>query len=101
MVQWLNVRWKINNQKFRAAVQKTRNLLDTRDIRPMSDHMDLFQHMCRDWNEKADRLTHEAREKTSSWNSSMHEGEKLDAVRVFFDGGVSSQVDHRVKYKVT
>ena len=37
---WLNGRWKINNQKFKAEVQKTQNLLEKRDIRPMSDHMD-------------------------------------------------------------
>ena len=30
----------------------------------------------------------------------MNEGEKLEAVRAFFDGGVSNQDDHRVKYKV-
>ena len=79
-------RWKIKNQKFRAEVQKTQNLLDKRDTRPMNDHMDLFQHIYRDWDEKADRLTHEAREKGSSWNSfSMHEGEKLEAVRAFFE----------------
>ena len=62
--------------------------------------MDLFRHIYRDWNEKADRLTHEASEKGSSWNSfSTHEGEKLEAVRAFFDGGVSNQGGHRVKYK--
>ena len=58
----------------------------------MSDLVDLFQHIHRYWNEKADRLTHEAREKGSSWNPfSMHEGKKLEAVRAFFDGGVSNQ----------
>ena len=30
----------------------------------------------------------------------MHEGEKLEAVRAFFDGRVSNQGDHRVKYNV-
>ena len=50
-------------QKFRAEVEKTQNLWDTTDIRPMADHLDLFQHTYRDWNEKADRLTHETREK--------------------------------------
>ena len=101
VVNWVNGRWNINNQKFRAEVQKTQNLLDKRDIRPMSDHMVLFQHICRDWNEKADRLTHEAREKGSRWNSfSMHEGEKLEAASAFFGGGVSNQDDHRAQYKV-
>ena len=30
---WMNGRWKMNNQKFRAEVQKTQNLLDKTDIR--------------------------------------------------------------------
>ena len=59
----------------------------------------LFQHIYTDWNEKADGLSHEARDKGSSWTSSMHEGEKLEEVRAFFDRGVSNH-DHRVKYKV-
>ena len=69
-------------------MQKTRNLWDRTDIRPMADHLDVFQHICRDWNEKADRLTHEARGKGASWNSfMMMEGSKLEAVRACFDGG--------------
>ena len=63
VVNWLNLRWKINNQKFRAEVQKTQNLLDRTDFLPMGDHPDVFQHMYSDWNQKADHLTHEAREK--------------------------------------
>ena len=48
----------------------------------MADHLDLFQHKYRDCNEKADRLTHEAREKGASWNSFMMvEGAPLGAVR--------------------
>ena len=51
------------------------------------------------WNEKADRLTHEAREKGDSWNSFMMvEGAKLEAVRAYFDGGVSKQ-DDRTKHR--
>ena len=37
----------------------TQNLLDKTDIRPMADHLDLFQHIYRNWTEEADRLTHE------------------------------------------
>ena len=49
-------------------------------------------------NEKADRLTHEAREKGASWNSfKMMEGSKLEAVRACFDGGVSRQGDRNGK----
>ena len=43
---------------------------------------------------KADRLTHEAREKGASWNSfTMMEGSELEAVRACFDEGVSRQED--------
>ena len=61
VVNSLKGRWKINSQRFRAEVQKTQNLLDKRYIRPMSDHMGLFEHICRQWNEEAGLLTHEAR----------------------------------------
>ena len=60
-------------------MQKTQNLLDKTDIRLMGDHLDLFQHVYRDWNEKADRLAHEARENGASWNSfTMKKGQKLE-----------------------
>ena len=43
VVNWMNVRWTISNQKFRVEVQRTQDLLDKTDIRPMADHLDLFQ----------------------------------------------------------
>ena len=43
-------------------MRKTQNLMDKTDIRPMADHLGSFQHVFRDWNEKANRLPHEARE---------------------------------------
>ena len=101
VVNWMKGRWKITNQKFRAEVQKTQNLLDKTDIRPMADHLDLFQHVYRDWNEKAYRLTHEAREKGASWNSvTIKEGSTIEAVRACCDGGGSRQEDRKVKHKV-
>ena len=100
-VWWPNGTWKINNQKIREGVRKTQNMLDKTDIRLMADHLDLFQHIDRDWNEKADRRTHEAREKGASWNSfAMKEGSKLEAARAYFDGGISKQEDRKVKQKV-
>ena len=30
--------------------------------------MDMFQHVYREWNQEADRLTHVAREKGVTWN---------------------------------
>ena len=51
-------------------------------------------------NEEADRLTHVAREKGASWNSCTKEdGEKIEAVRLFLHGGVSSQDDSPIKNK--
>ena len=98
---WMNGGRKINNQKFRAEVQRTQNFFDIRDLRPMSDHMDLCQHIYREWNENADCLTHKAREEGCSWNFfTVRESEKREAVRAFFDGGVSNPDDRNVRYKV-
>ena len=45
IVNWMNGKWKINNQKFRMMVRKTQNTMDKTDIRPMGDHFDMFQHI--------------------------------------------------------
>ena len=63
---------KLNNQKFRVEMQKTQNLLDKTDIRPMADHLDLFQHKNRDWYEKADLLTHESWKEVQTLKLSEH-----------------------------
>ena len=42
-------------------------MLDKTDLRPTADHMDMFQHVYREWNHEADRLTHVAREKRVTW----------------------------------
>ena len=68
IVNWLNGEWKMNNQKFRMMVQKTQILMDKTDRQPMGDHLDMFQHIYRDWNLNADHLTHVAREKGATWN---------------------------------
>ena len=80
---------KINNQKFRMmVVQKTQNVLDRTDFRHMGDHLDLFQHIFREWNQEANQLTHVAREKGATWNSFViEEGAQIEAVRCHFDGG--------------
>ena len=101
IVNWMNGKLKINNQKFRIMVQKTHNMLDKTDIRPVGDHLDMFQHNCRDWNQEADHLTHVAREKGETWNSYITEAEtRIEAVRSFFDGGVSSVSDDKIKNRV-
>ena len=65
IVNWMNEKWRINNQKFRKMFQRTQNMLDKTDLRPMADHLDMFQHVHRERNQEADRLTHVAREKGS------------------------------------
>ena len=82
---WINGKLKINNQKFRTMVQKTQNMLDRTNIHPMGDHLDMFQHIYREWNQETDHLTHVAREKGATWNSYvMEEGSRLEAVRADF-----------------
>ena len=67
----------------------------------MGDHLEMFQHIYRDWNQEADQLTHEAREKGETWNSYITEaGTRIEAVRSFCDGGVSSACDDKFKNKV-
>ena len=45
IVNWMNGRWRINNQKFQKMVQRTHNVLDKTDLRPMADHLDMFQYV--------------------------------------------------------
>ena len=61
-VNWMNGKWKIDNHNSRAMVDKTKNMMDKTDLRPMGDHLNMFQHIYRDWNQEADHLTHVARE---------------------------------------
>ena len=76
VVNWLNWKWKINNQKFRMMVQKTQNVLDRTDFRPMGDHLD-SAHL--------QRMESRGR---SIWNSFViEEGAQIEAVRCHFDGG--------------
>ena len=82
-------------------VQKTQNMLDKADIRPMGDHLVMYQHIYRDSNLEADHLTHVAREKRATWNSYVIEKEtRIEAVRSFFDGGVNTVCDDKIKHKV-
>ena len=56
-------------------MQKTHNMMDKTDFRPMGDHLDMLQHIYRDWNQEADRLAHVARAKGVTWNSNVMEEE--------------------------
>ena len=70
---WLWTGWmedgKNDKPKFRAEVHKTQILLDQTDIVLMSDHLEICQHIYRDWNGNADHLTHQAREDGPAWNA--------------------------------
>ena len=60
----------------------------------------MFQYFDRDWTQKADHLTHVAREKGATWNSfTMEERNRLEVVRASFDGGVNMQDDDKIKHK--
>ena len=41
----------------------------------MGDHVDMFQHIYRDWYQEIDHLTLVAREKGATWNSYITEAE--------------------------
>ena len=77
----------------RSEVQKTQNLLDKTDIRPMVDHLDLFKHVNRDWNEEADRLTHGAR-KNAGIRSPWRKGQKLSlSERVLMEESAGKKIE--------
>ena len=78
-------------------MQKTQNMLDKTDIRPMGNHLDMFQIIYRDWNQEAGHLI----QKGETWNSYITEAEtRIEAVRSFFDGGVSSARTDKIKNRV-
>ena len=61
----------------------------------------MFQHIYRDWNQEADQLTHVAREKGATSNSYITEaGTRIEAVRSFFDGGVGSACNDKIRNRV-
>ena len=90
---------KNDKPKFRAEVHKTQILLDQTDIILISDHLDMCQHIYRDWNCDADYLTHKAREEGPAWNA-FQTKERIEAIGVYFDGGVSHEEDKKVKNRV-
>ena len=58
-------------------------------MRPVGNHLDMFQHIYSDWNQRADHLSHVAGEKAASWNSfMMDEADRLEPVRAYFNRGV-------------
>ena len=76
-------------------------MMDKTDMRPMGDHLDMFQRIYGEWNQEDDHLAHVTRKKGATWNSYVMEEEtRTEAVRSFFDGGVSIQCDDKIKHRV-
>ena len=73
--------------------------MDQNAVTPMGNHLDLFQHIYRDWDGEAYYLTHKAMEDGPTWNT-FEIKEKFDAIRAYFDGGVSNEEDTHVKNRV-
>ena len=90
------------HQKFRKMIQRIQNMLDKMDFRPMADHLDMLQHVCREWNQEADRLTHVTREKKGPLGTLFAMGREatIEAVRSFFNGGVSAECSAQIQSKV-
>ena len=63
--------------------------------KPIYDHLDLFHHNHRVWNEDADALSQKAREEGPSWNNYRRK-KKFHAIRILFDEGVCYEEDQRV-----
>ena len=76
VVNWMNGRWTISNQKFRVEVQRTQNLLDKTDIRPMADHLDLFQQYLL-VKKRSDSRMRQGRRQLAGTRSLCRKGEKM------------------------
>ena len=80
IANWINGKWKINNQIFKEMIQRTQNMLDKVDLRPMADHLDIFQQV----------LTHVARERGATSNFFVvGQSQRIEVVRSFFDGALN------------
>ena len=101
VVNWLNGRWHVENRLYQRRVDY---LIDTLDgmqsmfvTRPPEAGRDIVVHSFREWNQRADLLTHEAREGRSctkrNFRLSQHEYQYLlpCLVRAGFDGGVCAK----------
>ena len=83
IVNWMNGKWKINNQKFRKMVQRAENAGQGGSETYGCSHG--HGPACLQIMEPRSRLfdlTHVAREKGVTWNSqAMGKGERIEAVR--------------------
>ncbi len=102
VVSWATGRWRADNKSYADRISKIINTLDglcsSYNIRPPAPGMDLIRHDFREWNTRADVLTHQAREgqiSSSECSPYTHDYETefyvAAAIRAGFDGGVSSE----------
>ena len=99
IVNWLCGRWRVEGKHYADRVARAINTLDGLcsffGARPAAAGYDIFKHDFREWNTKADILTHQAREghiihHECSLFHHQYETEFYTpaAVRAGFDGGV-------------
>ena len=103
VVNWLNGKWKISNPKFRAEVQKDAEP-DGQDRQTYNRGVIIltcFSTFTGIGIRELIILHVWQGEKGASWNSlKMNERDRLEAVRAYFDEGVSRQDDGNVKHEV-
>ena len=90
---------KSNKPMFRSEVRQKQILLDQTDIVLMSDHLDICQHIYRDWNGDADYLTHKAREEDLRGTLFKQRRGSRPSVFILM-AGVSHEEDKKVKNRV-
>ena len=102
IVSWLNGRWKCTNRMYRKRLQECIRSLDeccsNYLVRPPSLGSDIVRHEYREGNERADDLTHVAREGGPTSSNLPHtllpyerDLYRLSHLRGAFDGGVSCE----------
>ena len=99
IINWLCGVWQVGDHTYQKRVNKVINTMDGMssmyNVRAACQGRDVFKHEFREFNERADRLTHMAREGRSytlenyEVQSFSSNGRIPIAVRGSFDGGVS------------
>ena len=99
IINWLCGIWQVGDHTYQKRVNKVINIMDGMssmyNVRAASQGRDLFKHEFREFNGRADRLTHLARE-GHSYTLENYDVQRFSsygripiAVRGSFDGGVS------------
>ena len=100
IICWLCGLWKTDNRLYQARVDNMINTLEGMccmyGVRPAEAGRDLLKHEFREWNEKADLLTHQARE-GHQYTNEQYQLQPYEQscyepclIKAGFDGGVCS-----------